>query len=74
MGLIHIELEGSFNQFDKTLQDQAIFAAIDHGHEYAVRSAIDFLQNTILPSAIENDKKCAAENVFPEMGLKKFEQ
>ena len=73
MGMITVKLEGSFNQFDTDLQCQALFMAIEHGHEYAVRDAIHFLENTVLPSAIENDEKCAAENVFPREGLKKYE-
>ena len=74
MGMINIYVEGSFGQFDYEFKHVSnTYSAMKHGHEYATRQAIDFLENTLLPSAIENDKKCKEQGVEPKEGFKEYE-
>ena len=69
MGMIRIEIAGSFHQFqDTSPQHTAEFSAQDHGHAAAVGEAIRFLSERVLPFAIANDHMCAARNISPTLG------
>jgi hypothetical protein len=60
MGMIRIEVGGSFEHDEKT------FSARYGGHAQAVAEAIEWLSSSILPAAIKNDHKCQADREYPE--------
>lgn len=64
MGMIHIEVMGSFKP-----NESKSFSAQNHGHAQAVADAIEWLSNVVLPRAIRNDHECHAEGIHPN---KKF--
>lgn len=83
MGLIKIELQGSFatrvpreiserdgNMSGEPVQLYKSYSAMEHGHADAIEAAIDFLQNTVLPKAINLDMFLAKiHNQKPSMGF-----
>lgn len=60
MGIINIDLQGSFPQ------EHASFSAMKHGHAAAVAKAIQWLAEFILPRAIKQDHELQEKGFFPE--------
>jgi mRNA-degrading endonuclease YafQ of YafQ-DinJ toxin-antitoxin module len=60
MGMIRVELAGSFPRQVKTV------SAMKGGHAKAVAETIAWLSNDVLPEAIEQDHALQSEGHFPE--------
>jgi mRNA-degrading endonuclease YafQ of YafQ-DinJ toxin-antitoxin module len=60
MGMIRVELAGSFPRQVKTV------SAMKGGHAKAVAETIAWLSNEVLPKAVEQDHALQAEGHFPE--------
>lgn len=63
MGIINIEMLGSFPQAKKS------FPAIDHGHAHAVARAIAWLSEDVLPWAISKDHELHEQGAKPTRGF-----
>jgi len=60
MGMIRIELAGSFPRQVKTV------SAMQGGHAKAIAEAIAWLSSEVLPKAVEQDHALHADGHFPE--------
>ena len=65
MGLIRIDVQGSFGTESKT------FSAQMHGHVDAVAQAIEWLSGYLLPKANVNDHDCHDKQVKPADGWRR---
>ena len=69
MGVISINSAGSFS-----VRAHKNFSALDHGHTRAVRDAIMYLADVMLPAAIKQDSKLRAEGCLPRKGFQRRDE
>lgn len=67
MGMIVIELSGSFGQ-----PRSKTFSAMEGGHAQAVAEAIQYLSEVELPKSIRNDHECHKDGIEPSKGYGKL--
>ncbi len=67
MGILAIQLKGSFGEFR-----QQQFSAMAGGHAMAVAEAIKYLSEVELPRAIKNDHECHRDGIEPSEGFGKL--
>jgi hypothetical protein len=69
MGMITIQLAGSFTKRDGFPIASNSFSAMKHGHADAVAKAIEYLAKEVLPAATALDHKLAAQGASPDEGF-----
>ena len=69
MGMITVNLAGSFSKPSGFPVASNQFSAMKHGHADAVARAIEYLAKDVLPAAIALDHKLQAENCAPDEGF-----
>ncbi len=75
MGVITIEVGGSFMQSPTVLCRQPVrFSAMHGGHAQAVGEAIKWLSETMLPISIQLDHMLHSQGEKPEIGFGKKEE
>lgn len=69
MGILKIEVSGSF-----PITLAKAFMAQEAGHAVAVDNAIRYLQGTVLPASILNDKSCRQDGIVPNDGFEEADK
>jgi hypothetical protein len=69
MGMITVQLAGSFRKQDGFPTASSTFSAMTHGHADAVAKAIEYLSKDVLPAAIALDHRLQSQGCAPELGF-----
>ena len=72
MGMITVQLAGSFSKSAGFTTGSNSFSAMGHGHADAVARAIEYLASDVLPRAIALDHKLQSEGAKPEGGFDRY--
>lgn len=69
MGMITVQLAGSFRKQDGFPTSSSSFSAMTHGHADAVAKAIEYLAKEVLPAATALDHKLHSQGDSPSQGF-----